>query len=987
MKSKGIDTSQPFVGRRNELSVLDETLDHTIARRGRIVMLAGEPGIGKTRTAQEVASRAESRDVRVLWGRCYEEPGAPPYWPWLQVFREYVRTIDDDALRSLIDVDTAAVVELWPEVSRRIPGVELPSPAPDAAQARFRLFAAIATFWKRSTQRTPILVILDNLHWADAPSLRLLEFLAPDLTGSALMVLGTFRDVEVSRQHPLSATLSELARQPWFQRFTLTRLGEDDTRIFLASALGARVPVELLQEIQVQTEGHPLFMVEMTRYIAQMETIDGQPSDAAALRRVPEGILGTRLNHLSPPCIQLLTSAAVIGRRFSSRLLDAATDDLPEQLRLSAFEEALGARILEEIPEPGWYQFSHALIRETLYDEISAPRRTGLHHRIGQAVEALYAADLTPHLSALVYHYSSALPIGDASRAVELAIRAAEHAEAFLAHEEAARYYRIALQTSEAHCPLEPGRKCSVFMGLGQVQGRAGENLEALQSTRSAFDIAASLGSAREVALAAVACEFLCHKLSLPGETVVGMLQDALRRLRDSDDALKAQVLSALGRSLSFMGRLDEGNRAGVHAIQVARRTGDPAVLAKTLVATLEGYFLQGDEFDTWRSNTDEACRLAAQTNDRFLLLDPLAWRMAHLWESGDLAARADAFRVFMAIAEDTRMPLWTYMGTTSEATLALQQGRFEDCEALARRALDLGRRLPGWDANSGFSVQMFNLFREQGRLKQLAPLVEHFLSTTSKSKTWLPGLMIMHVELEQERQARALFDKLAANDFADLPRDGTWTTSMVFLAETCAYLSDAERAGAIYRFLLPYDGRNIIISFHLACYGPIGRQLGMLCATMRRWNEAQGHFTGAIEMARRQGTPPAVAHTQYEFARMLAIRKHQGDVDKALDLLDEALSISGELGMCALNERARRLRARLAPGGERTGIPGGLSRREVQVLRLISEGKSNQEIAQALYRRPNTVANQVRSILAKINAANRAEATAYAARQGLLNK
>jgi DNA-binding CsgD family transcriptional regulator len=281
----------------------------------------------------------------------------------------------------------------------------------------------------------------------------------------------------------------------------------------------------------------------------------------------------------------------------------------------------------------------------------------------------------------------------------------------------------------------------------------------------------------------------------------------------------------------------------------------------------------------------------------------------------------------------------------------------------------------------------MFNLFREQGRLKQLAPLVEHFLSMTQKSKTWLPGLMIMHVELEQESRARALFDRLATNDLADLPRDGTWTTSMVFLAETCAYLADAVRAPTIYRLLLPYDGRNIITAFHLACYGPIGRQLGMLAATMQRWDVAQRHFTAAIEMGRRQGTPPAVAHAQYEFARMLAVRKHQGDVDKALDLLDAALSISGELGMRALDERARRLRARLAPGGETRAMPSGLSPREVQVLRLISEGKSNQEIAQALYRSPNTVANHVRSILAKIKAANRAEATAYAARQGLLDK
>jgi DNA-binding NarL/FixJ family response regulator len=610
-----------------------------------------------------------------------------------------------------------------------------------------------------------------------------------------------------------------------------------------------------------------------------------------------------------------------------------------------------------------------------------------LHHRIALAIESLYPHDLAAHLSALIYHHQSALPMGDASKFVQLAIQAAEQAETLLAHEEAMRYYRMALQTMEARRPQEPALKCSVLLKLAKAQERAGETLDALQPTRLAFEIAKELEATREIAQASLAFENLGQMVSLPGETAVGMLLEALHRLGNSHDALKAQVLSALGRALSFMGRLEESNRSAEEAIQVARRTGDPTVLAKTLAATLEGYYLQGGQFEARCLITDEAVRFAEQTNDPYLLLNALSWKLAYLWESGDFSAYASIFSTFMRIAEANRFPLWIYHGTCAQATLALHEGRFKDCESLARRALELGRRLPGWDAHAGYSVQMFSLFREQGRLKQLAPLVAQFVSTTDRFKTWRPGLMILYVELDQEKDARALFDNLSANEFVDLPRDGTWTTSMVYLAETCAYLGDEARALKLYEFLLPYDGRNVSTGFPLALHGPIGRQLGRLAAIMKRWNDAERHFTGALTMSARQGTRPAIAHTQFEFAQMLASRKQAGDIDKALELLDEAIAISGELEMRAIEERALALRTRLEASREKTVHPGGLSHREVEVLRLVSEGKSNQEIAETLFRSPNTVANHVRNILAKIDASNRAEAVSFAARHGLLDQ
>src|SRR5262245_48433832 len=256
-----------FVGRERELAALGTALDEAVDGAGRIVMLAGEPGIGKTRTAQVLARYAESRDVRVLWGRCYEEPGAPPFWPWLQVLRACAESCDDARLRALAGAGDLA--EIVPELAQRLPDLAPAERPADATQARFRLFDAIAGFWKRAAVDTPHLLVLDNLHWADAPSLRLLEFLAPTVGGARLLVLGTYRDIELSRRHPLSNTLGELARDPRFQRLRLAGLNLGEAGRFISAASGRPFPPDLLAAVHGQTEGNPLFLGEITRFLVQ----------------------------------------------------------------------------------------------------------------------------------------------------------------------------------------------------------------------------------------------------------------------------------------------------------------------------------------------------------------------------------------------------------------------------------------------------------------------------------------------------------------------------------------------------------------------------------------------------------------------------------------------------------------------------------------------------------------------------------------------
>ncbi|MFQ6029064.1 MAG: serine/threonine-protein kinase PknK, partial [Dehalococcoidia bacterium] len=440
-----------FVGRQREMGELKAVLEDALSGRGRLVTLVGEPGIGKTRTAQELTTYAGLRGAQVLWGRCYEEQGMPPYWPWVQAIRSYVRERDPEQLRSEMGAGAPDIAEVVSDVKDRLPDLTLSPQLDSPEQARFRLFDSITSFLKTASQKQPLVLILDDLHWADQPSLFLLQFVARELGGARLLLIGTYRDLELNRQHPLAETLGELTRERLFQRVLLRGLSQEDVGRFIEVATGVIPPQGLTQPVYTQTEGNPLFVTEVVRLLVQEGALTTERTgdrDSWTVR-IPEGVrevIGRRLNRLSQRCNETLAMASVIGREFTLDQLKPLVEDMTEDRVLEVLEEALSSRVIEELPNAaGRYQFAHALIQETLSEELTLTRRVRLHARVAETLEQLYAENVEAHAAELAHHFAQAEAVLGTQKLVHYSLLAGQRALASHAWEEARVQFERAL--------------------------------------------------------------------------------------------------------------------------------------------------------------------------------------------------------------------------------------------------------------------------------------------------------------------------------------------------------------------------------------------------------------------------------------------------------------------------------------------------------------------------------------------------------------
>ena len=896
----------PFVGREREMGRLRE-LWLQAAGGSRAVSVAGEAGIGKTRLAAELAGLVHADGALVLYGRC-DEGLAVPYQPFVEALGRYVRAVGPDRVGAELGRAAADLAWLLPELE------VLGRPAgADPETERFRLFEAVAALVEAATREQPALLVLDDLHWAAAPTLLLLRHLVRADRALRVLVVGTYRATEFDPAGPLALFLADVQRDACAVAVRVGGLDERAIAELLEAAAGhplANRAAAFVEALRTATAGNPFFIRELFAHLVESGAIyrdgDRWTADlAAATLEVPEGVrqvIGQRVARLSEPARRTLTVAAVAGQTFSLSVLEGVISN--ESNLLDGLDEAVSAGLLTEAG-PGEYAFAHALVRQTIYERHGAARRMRLHRRLGEALEARSDADA--HVEALAHHFALAAPDGQAAKAAIYALAAGRKAAAGVAYEDAAERYEQGLHALEL-IPAPPQElRGELLLALAAARWSSGDMDKAREACRLAAELADQRGDAEQLARAALSFAGPARLEVSPAATerTVDLLERALASLEGRDSALRARVMSRLAAVLSNLAAGQRQPALAYRALELARRVGDQRALVDVLGNSLWATW-SPDNLDERRATANELVQLAAEEGKT--ALEALArWSLVTvLLERGEIddAEHELAAHTRRAEALQRRHPL--YLAAIARAEHAHLKGRLEEYEALAHEARALALKGLDESATQMFGMQLFFLRREQGRLDELIDDVRGFVEQYAAIPAWRCALAFIYAELNRPHEARRELDSLAQSDFADIPRDLPWLTNIAIVSDVVALLDDARRAELLYEQLVPFADRYVVRG--AVCLGSVSRPLGLLATTMGRFDTSTRHFQDALQMNAKVRSPLWIAHTQHDYARTLLRHDQPGDREHALELLRAALATADELGLSALSDRALRL-------------------------------------------------------------------------------
>ncbi len=930
-----------LVGRARDLEVVEERLAEARSRRGCLLFVGGEPGIGKTALASVAREQAQAAGMTTAWGRCREDGGAPPYWPWAQV----VRILASGRSLPLSDV-----------ASEDIAGLLNPDPAP--AGTAFRLFESVGAVLAAAADEHALLVVLDDLHRADEPSLGLLGYLSVSLADLPIVVLACFRDTDLKPDDPLSILLGSVEGSTTAS-LMLRGLDVDSLAELVRLVCGGQVGEDIAAEVASRSGGNPLFAVELARSMAA-----GGGETLTALPPTVRSLIRQRVRRLPPETERALRVASVLGRSFGGLPL-AAVLGCSELAAIGALQPAAGVQLISSDID-GRYRFVHAVIQETLYAELGIEERVASHRRAAAALAAV--TERTDEIVAdTAFHSYEGAVAGDTALALAATREAGRRAASRKAYEDAERWFGLAIGLEGRDGPLPS----AVVLEVADAALRAGHRAQARKWYETAAGLARSAGDAQALTRAAMGVGATVVTAGTVDWDLVELLQDALVAV-GSDRALRAELTSRLAVELYWNDRGEKARALSAEALRLGEASGDQRAVGVALHArqfTLRSPDFLADRIEIGR----RAVALADSLGDKDLGFQAHAWLAADVLRTAHVGGFQGELDALDRIAERSQEPLHRWYALLYRSEVAAIRGEAVSAWAVAEEAAVLGARL-GVPVAGAYRVgQLSVLARDLGRWSDLEADVRDAVEKFPYFVTLRAILVLLLADTGHRVAATVELDRLSPERFAAVPPDSLWVATIGLLAEAAA-ITRSRHLPVLRELLEPYCG-EILVQGLPACWGAVDRVLGVVAAGCGDFDEARQRLEHAAETHQRMGAVGWLARTRLDQSRLAGAVDSQRE---AAAFAEEATSLAAAAGLEGIVA---------ACVGEHRGVSAtarSLSTREREVIALLAGGASNKDIARELVVSINTVERHLVNIYAKLGVRGRAEATAFAVRNGL---
>jgi class 3 adenylate cyclase len=902
-------TAAGFVGRTSERALLDDALKQVESEgRHELVLIGGEPGMGKTTLATECARAAHEDGAIVLFGRS-DEDLAVPYGPWAEALAHLIANAPQGLLETL-SLNASSLVCLAPALATQLSTSDRPTPS-DPEAARYMLFGAVAAALRAAGDVAPVVLVLDDLQWADAPSLQLLRHIATS-DPMRVLVIGTFRESDVATGEPLADLLGALHREQGTERITLRGLTDLELLAMMEGAAGQKLDEDgllLRDALLAETDGNPFFVGELLRHLVEsggITQVEGRWVGSAELRSqgLPVSVrevIGRRAARLGDLGTKVLSVAAVIGRDFELSLL-AAASELDQDTLLDVLDKASEATLIENV-EGNRYSFVHALIEHTLYDSLSPARRARLHRAVAEAIEAQIRGRAEGRASELAYHWAQAAVPEDLSKAVGYAKIAADEALARLAPAEALRWYIEALALLEQRAPGTDLLRCQLLVGLGDSQRQCGDPAHR-ETLLDAAHLAQDLGATHLLVAAALAnSRGLASSFGRVDAERVRVLEAACKALKDIRSAEHAKLLALL--SVELLSGSDLAYRKGLadQALAIARSLDDPRTLAWVMSRVI--YAIDAPETLTERlALSAEGLDAARHSGDPALHGLCLGGRMIALYQSGDVVGGDEVLSEGKSLRWRLNQPTFDWYLAVDDSGRALLTDDLEESERFAFEGLELGTSTGQPDAATFFGATIATIRTKQGRSGELLELVRPIVDENPGLPGFAFTLAQIYCDIDQPDDARLVLEPFVAEGFTSVPHDSVELIALCCAADPVADLAWVDAAGILFERLRPFADQ-------ILCVGPVAgsevsRYLGRLAAVLGLDEDVESYFSQSVKTHERIGAPWSLAMTRLSWGRYLATRGRPADLSRALSLLELALGSAQQRGYGLVERRAR---------------------------------------------------------------------------------